>query len=347
MAVAVSCDKGLDPINPEAPGTDVTAPEISFTFPIENSLVRDSNEVSSIVLKCEAVDDIELQSVSLQIDGTEVAKYNSFMDYRRKVVEFEYKSLTYGDHVFSVVATDLTGKSTTESVNFKKVDAYQPMAGEVLYMSFDGDFNDLVKFVPPTLVGAPGLADGKVGQAYAGATGAYLTFPTTDLIKTSEISASFWMKVNAVPDRAGILTLSPEDLTNAGYPAIQNKRTSGFRFFREASGALQRFKLNVGLGGENESWNDGGTMDPTVGGWTHFAFTISKTKSIIYINGVKTLESSLTPIDWTGCNLLCIMTGAPRFTEWSHFSDLSLLDELRIFNKALTADEVNQLYLMK
>jgi hypothetical protein len=34
------------------------------------------------------------------------------------------------------------------------------------------------------------------------------------------------------------------------------------------------------------------------------------------------------------------MSGAPRFTEWSHFSDLSLMDELRIFSKALTQDEI-------
>jgi hypothetical protein len=34
------------------------------------------------------------------------------------------------------------------------------------------------------------------------------------------------------------------------------------------------------------------------------------------------------------------MSGAPRFIGWSHFSDLSYLDELRIFDKALTEEEL-------
>jgi hypothetical protein len=55
----------------------------------------------------------------------------------------------------------------------------------------------------------------------------------------NEFSASFWMKVNSTPDRAGVLV--------AGPPGI-NTRTQGFRFFRENAGGKQRFKLNVGNG---------------------------------------------------------------------------------------------------
>jgi len=219
---------------------------------------------------------------------------------------------------------------------------YKPKySGEVFYMPFEGNGKELDSNTDATVVGAPSYTAGKVGQAYAGATDSYLEFPTTNLTKTSEISAVFWMKVNAVPDRAGILTMSPEDLTNAKYPTVQNLRTNGFRFFREGSAVSQQFKVNVGYG-TGESWNDGGKMNPTLGKWVHLAFTVSGTSSIIYIDGVKTLESKLTaPIDWTGCDVLTIMSGVPRFTEWLHFSDLSLIDELRIFNKALTVDEVN------
>jgi hypothetical protein len=38
------------------------------------------------------------------------------------------------------------------------------------------------------------------------------------------------------------------------------------------------------------------------------------------------------------------MSGAPRFTEWNHKSDLSLMDELRIFSKSLTQTEVQAIY---
>ena len=46
------------------------------------------------------------------------------------------------------------------------------------------------------------------------------------------------------------------------------------------------------------------------------------------------------PISWDNINDLSIMSGEPHFTGWSHFSDLSLLDDLRIFDKALTQEEV-------
>jgi hypothetical protein len=200
---------------------------------------------------------------------------------------------------------------------------------------------ELVSFTNATAVGTPGYAAGKVGQAYAGATGASVTFPTDSLIKTQEVSATFWMKVNGTPDRAGILTVSAVD--PAPVAGKQNLRTKGFRFFREVGDGLQRFKLNVGTGA-GEAWNDGGTVDPAAGEWVHMAFTVSGTTTKIYINGVKTLKPDgvlTAPIDWAGCNLLSIMSGAPRFTGWDHLSDLSLMDELRIFNKALTVEEIN------
>lgn len=211
--------------------------------------------------------------------------------------------------------------------------------GEVFYMPFNGNAKDLLSNKDATMVGTPTYAAGKVGQAYKGAADSYLTFPSETLIKTKAFSAVFWMKVNASPDRAGILTMSPEDKTNPGYPAVQNKRTSGFRFFREGSAVSQQYKVNVGTG-TGESWNDGGKTDPSTGEWVHLAYTISDTKSIIYINGELARESTLTPIDWTGCDLLTIMSGVPRFSEWGHKSDLSLMDELRIFNKALSATEI-------
>ena len=216
-------------------------------------------------------------------------------------------------------------------------------SGEVLYMPFEGNAKELNTNTEAVKVGSPDFVAGKRGKALAGAPNSYLTFPAGDLTKTKEVSAVFWLNVNPSPDRAGILTLGPEDKTNAGYPAVQNKRTNGFRFFREGNAASQQFKVNVGLG-TGESWNDGGKIDPAVG-WTHFAFTVSATKSIIYINGELARESAFTTgIDWTGCDLLSIMSGAPRFTEWNHFSDLSLMDELRIFNKSLTQAEIKTIF---
>lgn len=212
-----------------------------------------------------------------------------------------------------------------------------------LHMPFDGQFKDMVSNREVTVVGTPGFAgESKKGSdAYAGAADSYLTLPSAGLLG-EEFSATFWYKLNAAPDRAGILVVGPEDSANAGFPQTQNNRKFGFRFFRENGAAgHQRFKLNVG-NGTADTWVDGGAAADVANdaGWVHLAFTISGTSAIVYINGVAVKESAFSGIDWTGTDLVSIMSGAPRFTEWGHLSDQSYMDELRFYNKVLSPTEI-------
>ena len=347
ILIAAACDEGnIDPISKVDPRADETAPTVNIKFPLEGSKVKSEEPVTNVKISFEVLDDIEVKEISVALDNTEIVKFDEFKDYRQVATEYDYNSLTEGAHTLTIVATDASGKSTTQTVNFEKTSPYKPIyAGEIFYMPFDGEFTEQISNKAATVVGFPTTADGKVGKAYLGVPDSYLTFPTDSLIKTQEVSATFWMKVHVSPEplkaRAGILTVSAED--PAPVAGKQNLRTNGFRFFREVGDGLQRFKLNVGIGVE-EKWNDGGTVDPAAGEWVHFAFTVSGTTTMIFINGVvapKIGQVLTSPIDWTGCNLLTIMSGAPRFTGWDHLSDLSLMDELRIFNKALTVEEIN------
>lgn len=212
---------------------------------------------------------------------------------------------------------------------------------QTLYMPFDGEYKDRVSNREVTVVGSPGFSGESVkgSDAYAGAEGAYLTMPSDGLL-SQNFSAAFWYKVNPDPDRAGIITIGPEDVDNVNYPDVQNNRTSGLRLFREGNAEEQRIKLNVGTG-EGDSWNDGGVIDATSGEWVHIAFTISSTETVIYINGDPVNTGDLSgPIDWTGADMVSIMSGAPRFTEWGHLSDESYIDELRFYNKTLSEEDV-------
>lgn len=212
---------------------------------------------------------------------------------------------------------------------------------QTLYMPFNGDYKDIISNRSVTIVGSPDFAgEGAEGSdAYAGAEGAYLTMPSEGLT-SQEFSATFWYQVNSSPDRAGILTISPEDEENANYPDVQNNRTKGLRLFREGNASSQTIKLNVGTG-TSDSWNDGGVIDATAGDWVHIAFTISSSETVIYINGEAVRTGALSdPIDWTGADLVSVMSGAPRFSEWGHLSDQSYMDELRFYNKVLTPEDI-------
>lgn len=335
---AVACNKGIDPITPIAPGTDATAPTVTISYPAEGTLIRVKEAVTSVDIQFEVVDDIEIKSISVKMDGTELTSFTTFKDYRRAVKEYLYDKLTNGTHTLSVVATDLSGKVTTKSVNFEKATPYQPKyAGEVFYMPFDGDFMELISIKNAAKVGSPAFGTGKKGSAYAGATDAYLTFPTAGLLGTG-FSAVFWYKLNVSPDRAGILVIGPPDGTKT---TNLNNRNNGFRFFREGSATSQTLKLNVG-NGTADSWFDGGAAASlsSTAGWTHIAFTISNTECKVYFDGKVVTQGAFTGVDWTGCDILSIASGVPRFTEWGHLSDNSLIDELRLFNKALTQTEI-------
>ncbi len=339
--VVFSCRDGIDPISAVDAGPDQGNPEVTISFPLDGSVIQVLEAVTSVNIKFEATDDIELAEVIIDYDGAQIAKFTEFLDYRRYIDEYLYDQVMDGTHTITITATDKNSKSGSASVTFTKEPAYTPLYdGEVLYMPFDGDFIDLVSIKQPTVVGSPGFAgESVVGlDAYKGGADSYLTFPTDGLIN-NELSAVFWMKVNATPDRAGVLVIGPPDEAN---PDAANNRVSGFRFFRENAGGLQRFKLNAG-NGTADSWFDGGEaadVTPDTDEWHHFAFTISDDYVAVYIDGEIVKDGAFDGIDWTNCDVLSIMSGAPRFTGWGHLSDQSFMDELRIFNRELSQSEI-------
>ena len=219
--------------------------------------------------------------------------------------------------------------------------------GQIFHMSFDTDFKDAVSGKLATTVGSPTISEGKIGKAYTGAQNSYLTFRLSEIAAQlgSDLTVGFWYKVNAVPDRAGIIVIGP--VTEGADPNAQNNRTSGFRIFRENAGGKQRIKANVG-NGTSDGWLDGGEkgdLDPASAGWKYITMTLTKGKAVLYINAEAVATNDLTQISWSGCDIMSIGSGAPRFTEWGHLSDNSLIDDLRIYNKALTVDEIKSIII--
>ncbi len=140
--------------------------------------------------------------------GNEIASYTNFTDYRIVSEELVYDNVTTGEHILTVLATDIAGNTTTSTVNFSKEPPYTPVFnGETFYMNFDGSYSELITVTDATEVGSPGFSsDAKVGSgAYEGATDSYLTFPSAGLALGNEFSATFWLKIDGSDTRAGII----------------------------------------------------------------------------------------------------------------------------------------------
>lgn len=340
-----ACKKGyIDPISKVDPGTDAQAPTVEIISPSSDIQYPATTTAADFDFKFKVEDDIELKQIDISLDGTLLKSYTSFVDYRGMSGSYTYPNLGVGAHTFKVVGTDLTGKSTTKTFAFTISKYNKILASETLYVPFNpgSDYKDLINFVSPTVTGSPSTTSatgGHNGAAYQGATDAYLSFPVSGLYSSSGISFSFWYKLNATPDRSGIITIN--DNTNNS----DDNRKQGLRLFREGSGTSQTIKLNVGVGSD-ESWNDGGTITTGIGTWVHIAVTVSPTESKIYFNGVLQRTATYTStFDFSTSTTMVIGSGAPSFTYWSHLSDLSLYDDLRVFNKVLTPTEIQTLTL--
>lgn len=336
LVFMVSCYEGIDPISQVDLDPDAEAPMITIMRPTDGLEIQVPEPVTSTMVQFKVEDDIEIATITVMLDGVQIASYDSFVDYRIASLEFMQDNITTGDHTLSITATDLSGKATTATSNFTKSPPYTPIFdGEQFYMPFDGDFTELVSVMAAGEVGSPDFG----GSGYAGSnsykagTDNYLTFPVNELTLGNNFSGAFWYKVNATPDRSGILTIG----------ANADDRNQGFRLLREGNAENQRIKLNVGTG-SSDSWNDGGEISVAAGEWVHVAFTISATETKIYLNGMEVNTSPLNaPIDWTGTSDLVIGAGGPTFSYWDHKSDSSLMDELRLFDKTLSQNEITSM----
>lgn len=346
LLLMVSCYDGIDPISKVEPGPDAGAPMVTILKPANGLVISDPNPISSINIEIKVQDDIEVGSISVMLDGVEIASYEegTYVDYRIVTRSMTYDNITIGDHTLSVTASDLAGNVTTSISNFKKEPPYTPMyAGEIFYMPFNGDFNDLVTSTAATEIGDPGFnfVDAISGGAYQGAPNSYLTFPSDELARGSDFSATFWLKIDASDTRAGIINISPAN------PTPPSDKPSGFGLIREGDATSQKFILLVG-NGTNSTWLNPGapaTIDPTLKKWVHFAITISESNLAMYMDGELVGETGFTGIDWTGVGDMSIMSGEPNFSGWNHKTEKGQMDELRLFNKTLTQNEIQTVML--
>src|SRR5690606_35925024 len=209
-----SCNDGIDPISQVDPGPDAGAPTVNITYPVDGASIPSVSLESSINVAFNVSDDIEIGSITVALNGTQIASFDatSFVDYRNYETEIPYDNLAIGFHTLTVTATDIAGNTTVSTSNFEKAPPYTPLfAGEIFYMPFDGDYMEFVSLTFAEEVGNPIFAnEAKIGaNAYKGAPDSYLQFPLPQDLGTA-FSGMFWYKVNGIPSNGGIIVIGTE-----------------------------------------------------------------------------------------------------------------------------------------
>lgn len=213
--------------------------------------------------------------------------------------------------------------------------------GLVGYWSFDeGSGTKAEDFSPDgtntgTLTNSPTWVDGKVGKALSfDGTNQYVTMGNTNDISTGDFTIAFWMN----PDNVSQMRHMVSKRENGGY----------YRQYQVSTGYVQNgFPVNgkqVSFFGHDGSNHQSirTTNDVIDGAWHHVTVTRTSSGILIYIDGV----SVSVTIEHAGISSENFTNSANFNIGYDNGSNYykGLLDEVRVYNRALSGTEITNLY---
>jgi hypothetical protein len=295
---------------------DAIAPAVSITAPTAGATVS-----GNVMVSANASDNVAVAGVQFLLDGVPLGAEDTASPYS---ITWDSRAATNGSHTLTARARDAAGNQTTSG----------PVA---VTTSNQG---------PPGLVAAYGFNEGS-GTTTADASGN---------ANTATIAGAAWnvsgrfgraLSFDGVSDLVTIPDASSLDLTTGMTLEawLNPSALSGWRsaLLKEASGGLSyslyahddapRPAATVNTGGIDQS--TAGTVALALNTWTHLAATYDGATLRLFVNGVQVSSRAVT-------GSLITSTGAVRIggnTIWGEYFS-GLIDEVRIYNRALTATEI-------
>lgn len=174
--------------------------------------------------------------------------------------------------------------------------------------------------------GGPGLVDGYFGKAMEfDGQDDVIIIPDSDSLELEFVTMAAWINLRSYTEDARIITQEVD-----GDPYSTYSLTMGGAGWK---------KLEIRISLDNSRKRLYSNMDIPLNTWVHVAATYDGEKVIFYIDGELEMESPQTGTLLTTDNPLYI--GASQFWD-PRFID-GLLDDVVLFNVALTQDQVREL----
>jgi hypothetical protein len=205
--------------------------------------------------------------------------------------------------------------------------------GLVAYYPFDGNANDQIGGSNGNPIGVLLARDrfGVEDRAYRfnGGITSYVEFATAPLTNLEEFTISAWVAPAKLPQAGGIVTLgfddgNPANANGVGLSVLSDIGLIGSSFVGTVAG-IQHFPS--------------GYIFTAEGQWHHVVMTRSSGTIRFYVDGVATSNfSTAAPRNATAFRI----GAAQAATEIRYFQ--GSIDNVGIFNRALSANQVEQLY---
>jgi hypothetical protein len=303
-----------------AAAADTTAPTISVTAPASGATVA-----ATVDLSANAADDVGVASVRFLVDGVQVGDVDTSAPYS---IAWSSRAVANGSHTLTAVARDASGNETASGpVAFEVVNAAVP--GLVAAWGFDEgagtNANDA------TGNGHTGVISNAEWRP-AGRFGGALLFNGVDSWVTV-VDAADLRLANGMTVEAWVLPTHIDGFETV----VLKERPGGLSYALYANNAESGPGVPTGWVQTQAGYDLGasGTSIVPLNNWTHLATTYDGQAVRLYVNGVLVrtvdvlgdMETSATPLR-IGGNAV-----------WGEYFS-GLIDEVRVYNRALTQAEV-------
>jgi len=309
-----------------SPPPDTTPPTVSITSPASGATVSGTMTVSA-----SASDNVGVAGVQFQLDGANAGAEVTAAPYQ---ISWDTTTATNGSHSLTARARDAAGNTTTSAAVAVTVSNSSPPpppppppsgSGLVAAYSFNENTGSTVHDASGnnntgTISAAQWTSSGRYGSAlsFNGASSILTVADSPTLDLTTGLTLEAWVNPSATPQ---------------GWQAVLFKEMPGdgaYFLYRSGYGPVPVAGIFSGV--ERQIL---GTSGPGVNTWTHLAFTYDGAVERLYVNGVQVSSRAQTGAIQTSTGVLHI--GGDDL--WGEYFQ-GLIDEIRIYNRALSAAEV-------
>ena len=230
---------------------------------------------------------------------------------------------------YAVLVTNAYGSTLSSNAVLTVIPCSPAPSGLVDWWPGEGNAYDVIGTNNGTLVGDVSYVAGEVGQAFSfNGSNSYVSIqdsPSLDAF-TSRITIELWMK-------SGDLT------ANSDWKGLVTKGNSSWRLMG-TSGAKTVY---LGLDGVSNGYM-GGTRNVKDGQWHHVAGVYDGTNMFLYVDGTLDASQPATGLISQNTYPVCLgeLTEGPSGLQPYLFN--GLIDEVSIYNRALTASEIQAIY---
>jgi|GEM_PF-2168548 len=302
---------------------DVTPPTVTITAPTDGATVAGTINVNAT-----ATDDVNVVGVQFRLDGVNLGTEDLVAPYS---VNWSTITSSNGSHTLTAIARDAAGNTTTSS----NVIVTVSNASSSLVAAFG--FNENAGLVATDNSGRGNngtLANGPIWST-GGKYGPAIMFDgINDLVNIAD--APSLDLTNGMTLEAWV---NPTDLTSYKTIICKDRNTNSFTYLLSANNNAanvnnQKPNSRIRVGSSNRTVT--GTSKLPLNTWTHVACTYNGSAFILFINGVQVSTVAGTGNITATSNPLRIGGSTALLNQYF----AGLIDEVRIYNRALSASEI-------